>query len=166
MRINIHNTTPSSAVPKWFIWMFIALFLLVYSLFAMMSFCLIYYARSILSGIIIALIPFAFLAYFLLLYRALAYSFAEITDELVVLTEFYFGRKTVREIPISHIHHTKQLFPSSFKLCGLRIPNSNVPYIVFYDRQERQLFKLRAYPEALKFQQYIAERICSKSAGC
>ena len=68
MRINIHDTTPSSSVPKWFKWMFIALFLLVYSLFAIIAFCLIYYARSMISGIIIALIPFVFLFYFLSLF--------------------------------------------------------------------------------------------------
>ena len=61
MRINIHDATPASKTPNYIVWMFVGLFVLICSIFAMISFCVVFYANEILGGILIALIPFAFL---------------------------------------------------------------------------------------------------------
>ena len=41
------------------------------------------------------------------------------------------------------------------KLRGPRIYNIGIPYIVFYNKHEKQLFKLLAYPQAKQFQESI-----------
>lgn len=155
MRINIHDTTPASKTPKFVVWMFIVLFILFYSMFAMASFCVIYYANEILVGIFIALMPFTFLLWFHWDQQNLANSFVEIFDDYVIVTEYLWGKKLVKIIQINEIDHTKLLLPNSMKLRGPRIYNIGIPYIVFYNKHEKQLFKLLAYPQAKQFQESI-----------
>lgn len=155
MRINIHDTTPASKTPKFFVWIDIVLFILFYSIFAMLSFCVIYYANEILVGIFIALIPFAFPLWFHWSQRNLANSFVEVFDDYVIVTEYPWGRKLIKKIQITEIDHTKLLLPNSMALQGPRIYNIGIPYIVFYSKHEKQLFKLLAYPQAKQFQESI-----------
>ena len=97
MRIAIHNTTPASKAPKFLAWMFIVLFILFYSMFAMASFCIIYYANEILVGIFIALMPFTFLLWFHWNQRNFANSFVEVFDDFVMVTEYPWGKKSVKK---------------------------------------------------------------------
>lgn len=155
MRIAIHNTTPASKTPKYIVWMFIVLFILFCSMFATASFCIIYYANEILVGIFIALMPFAFLLWFHRNQRNIANSYVEVFDDYVIVTEYPWGKKSVKKIQITEIDHTKLLLPSSIKLRGPRIYIIGIPYIVFYNKHEKQLFKLLAYPQAKQFQETI-----------
>ena len=155
MIINIHDTTPASTTPKYLKWMFGGLFVLTYSIFALLAFCLFYYVHHFLFGIFIAVLPFHFLFWFLWNQRNLSNSFVEISNNSVVVTEYPFGHKTVKAIAISSIDHAKLLLPSSMKLRGPRIYNIGIPYVVFYDKHGTQLFKLLAYPQALQFQQSV-----------
>ena len=157
MRINIHDATPASKTPKYIMWMFVGLFVLMYGIFAMVSFCVVFYANEILGGILIALIPFAFLFWVLWDKRNLSRSFVEIFDDYVIVTEYPWGRKTVTKIHIAEIDHTKLLIPSSIKLRGPRIYSVGIPYIVFYNKQDKQLFKLLASPQAKQFQENITK---------
>ena len=119
MRINIHDTTPASKTPKYIVWMFVGLFVLTYSIFAMLSFCVIFYANEILGGILIAFIPFVFLFWFLWDQRNLSKSFVEIYNDYVIVTEYPWGRKTVTKILIAEINHTKLLTPNSINYKAL-----------------------------------------------
>lgn len=159
MRIKIHDTTPASKTSKYLVWLFVVSFILFYSFFALLSFCVIYYTNRILNGIFIALIPFAFPLWFCWDQRNLSNSFVEIYDDYVIVTEYPWGRKSVKKILFSEIDHAKLLIPNSIKLRGPRIYNIGIPYIVFYNKQEKQLFKLLAYPEAIQFQQSITTLI-------
>lgn len=159
MIINIHDTTPASTTPKYVKWMFAGLFALMYSVFALLAFCLIHYAGSILFGIFIAIFPFLCLFWFLWDQRKLANSFIEVSEHSVEVTEYPFGRKSVIHIQISDIDHARLVRPSSWKLRGPRIKDIGIPYIVFYDKQGKQLFKLLAYPEAIQFQQSITHLV-------
>jgi len=155
MRLNIHDTTPSSVMPKRFIWMFTGLFILFYGIFAAMAFCLIYYADSILFGIFTAILPFAALLWFLWDQHNLSNSFVEIFDTYLLVIEYPWGRKSIRKIPFSEIDYAKFLISYSMELHGPRIHHIGIPYIVFYNQQGKQLFKLLTYPEAIAFQKSI-----------
>lgn len=155
VKINIHNTTPTSKTPKYLVYMFVGLFVLMYGLFAMMAFCLVYYGNNILVAIIIALIPFSFLFWILWEQNNLANSYVEIFNDYIIVTEYPWGRKSVRQIQVSDIDHAKLLTPSSMNLRGPRIYYIGIPYIVFYDKKEKQLLKLLAYPKSKEFQQSI-----------
>ena len=131
----------------------------MYSIFALCAFAVIYYAKHIVAGIIIALLPLSFLLWFLLDEQNLSNSYIEILDNNIIVVEYPFGRKSVKCFEFSQIDHTKLVRPYSSKLHGPRIYDIGIPYIVFYDKQEKQLFKLLAYPQAIQFQQSITRLI-------
>ena len=155
MILNIHDTTPHSVTPRHMKWIFAGLFLLMYGIFALLSFCLISIAGNIPAAIAVAVIPFVPLAYVLWDQRNLRNACVEIRESSVLVTEYPFGHKTVKQIPIADIDQAELLRPRSPKLRGPRIRDIGFPYVVFYDRQGKQLFKLLAYPEALEFQKRV-----------
>lgn len=159
MRINIHYTTPSSLESSRIKWGYIGIFVLIYSFYAVMSYCVIVYADRVLLGLVIALIPFAFLLWLLWHERNLSNSFVEVLDDRVVVTEYPFGKKAVRTVLISDVDHARLLIPSSMKLHGPRNRSVGIPYVVFYNGGGKQLFKLIASPEAIKFQESITHLI-------
>ncbi len=155
MKLNIHDTTPASKTPKWLKTIFIIVFSLLYSIFALMAFVLVYYAGAIWGAIVIALIPFIFLALVLWNSQNLSKSYIEVSTEDITVVEYPFGRKRVVHISYTEIHHAELIRPHSMKLRGPRIRDVGIPYIVFYDENEKQLFKILAYPPALEFQESI-----------
>lgn len=155
MSLNIHDTTPHSVTPRHMKWIYAGLFLLMYSIFALLSFCLITIAGNIPAAIAVAVIPFVPLAYVLWDQSNLEKAYLEILESSVLVTEYPFGHKTVKQIPISDIDHAELIRPRSPKLRGPRIRDIGIPYVVFYDKQGKQLFKLLAYPEALEFQRNV-----------
>lgn len=159
MMLNIHDTTPASKTPKWLKGMLAGMFVLLYSIFALGAFVVIFYAGQIAIGIMLAILPLLFLQWFLWDQKNLANSHIEITSENIIITEYPLGRKTVKTIAYPQIDHAKLVRPYSGKLRGPRIKDVGIPYIVFYDKNENQLFKLLAYPEALQFQQTITRMI-------
>lgn len=157
MKLNIHDTTPASKTPKWLKGMLAGLFVLFYSIFALGAFAVIFYAGHIAAGVLLAVLPLGFLLWFLWDQRNLAKSHIDITEDTVIVTEYPLGRRTVRTIPYPQIDHAGLVRPYSGKLRGPRIKDVGIPYIVFYDKNGNQLFKLLASPEAIQFQQSITQ---------
>ncbi len=157
MTLNIHNTTPASKTPKWLKCMLFGTFALMYSIFALGAFAVIAYAGQIATGMLLAILPLLFLLWFLWDRKNLANSCIEISKEEVTIIEYPLGRKTVNHIAYGQIDHARLIRPYSWELRGPRIKDLGIPYIVFFDKSGKQLFKILAYPESLKFQQSVTE---------
>lgn len=61
MILNSHNSTPTTKLPKYLTYMFAVLFILMYSIFALLGFVVIYYAKAIWVSILLIILPFIFL---------------------------------------------------------------------------------------------------------
>ena len=157
MTLNIHDRTPASETPMWLKSMLIGMFLLMYSFFALMAFVVISYSGHVVGGLTVALLPILFLLWFLWDQKNLSKAHIDISDEGIIVTEYPLGRKSVKRIEYAQIHHAKLIRPYSIKLRGPRTMDLGIPYVVFYNQSEEQLFKLLAYPEALKFQQSVTQ---------
>ena len=81
----------------------------------------------------------------------------EISKEEVTVIEYPLGRKTVKHIAYGQIDHAKLIRPYSLELRGPRIKDVGIPYIVFFDKNGKQLFKILAYPEGLQFQESVTK---------
>ena len=157
MVLNIHDTTPAFKTPKWIKCMFAGLFMLIYSIFALVAFAVVVYSGQIAVGILLAVLPFLFLLLFLWDQKNLANSCIEISEEEVTVIEYPLGRKTVKHIAYRQINHAKLIRPYSWDPHGPRIKDVGIPYIVFFDQNGKQLFKILAYPESLQFQQSVTK---------
>lgn len=157
MTLNIHDTTPASKTAKWLKWMLFGTFALMYSIFALMAFIVIAYAGQIAVGMLLAILPLLFLLCFLWNQKNLANSCIEISKEEVTVIEYPLGRKTVKHIAYGQIDHAKLIRPYSLELRGPRIKDVGIPYIVFFDKSGKQLFKILAYPEGLQFQESVTK---------
>ena len=157
MTLNIHDTTPASKTPKWLKGMLYGLFALMCIPYALGAFAVITYAGQIAFGVLLAILPFLFLLLLLWTLKNLARSCIDISKEEVTVIEYPFGRKTVKHIAYEQIDHARLILPGSWKLRGPRIKSVGIPYIVFFDKSGKQLFKILAYPEALQFQQSVTK---------
>ena len=137
--------------------MFTGLFMLIYSIFALGAFVIVVYSGQIVIGILLAGLPVLFLLWFYWDRKNLTNSCIEISEQEVTVVEYPLGRKTVAHIAYGQIHHAKLIRPYSWKLHGPRTKDVGIPYIVFFDQKGKQLFKILAYPESLRFQQSVTE---------
>lgn len=151
MKINMHDRTPTPEIGKALKTLFIFALCLAYSIFALLGFCVIYYAHHIVGGLFVLILPFILAVPVTISILDMQRSYIEIIGNQIHVVNYHFLRKNTTEYNLKDIAIIKQLLSSSFRLSGPRYPITGVSYLAFYNTKGHYLFKIMATPEALTF---------------
>ena len=155
MKLNTHDRTPRPKNSKLIKGLFVLCGVLMYSIFGLVSFACFYYARSILGGIFVILIPIALTAIILLHIKDMEKAYVEIKEDVIYVVDYYWGIKKEHRFSFSDITSAEICIGYSHKVKGYRLSFAGMRYIVFRNNK-KYLFKIIYLPETEEtFKQYL-----------
>lgn len=151
MRFNTHNRTPKIGTKKSVKIMLTISFGLIISLFLFMAIVCSLYIDSFMPAVVI-LAPVLVLAILIAIsQKDMEKAFVEIVDDVVSVTDYYFGVKKEKTFSMCEIEAAEILIGYSIRVRGYRYSNTGCTYIVFRGNGGKYLFKVICVPETKKF---------------
>ena len=151
MRFNTHNRTPKIKTKKSVKIMLTIGFGLIISLFLFMAIVCSLYINSVMPAVLI-LTPVLVLAILIAVsQKDMDRAFIEIVDDVITVTDYYFGIKKEKTFSMQDIGYTEVLIGSSMRIRGYRYSNAGMTYIVFRDGNGKYMFKIICTPETKEF---------------
>ena len=155
MKLNTHDRTPRPENSKLIKGLFVLCGVLMYSIFGLGSFACFYYAKSIVGGIFIILIPVLMTALILTHIKDMERAYVEINENEIHIVDYYWGIKKEKHISFSDITSAEICIGHSHKVKGYRLRFAGMGYIVF-KKDKKYLFKIIYLPETEEvFKQYL-----------
>ena len=106
MKLNTHDRTPRPKNSNLIKGLFLFCWLLIFSMFCLLAFACLYYARSIVGGISAILIPILMTAIILTHIKDMEKAYIEVIDDEIYVVDYYWGIKKTGEgktqIGLSH----------------------------------------------------------------
>ena len=151
MRFNTHDRTPKIETKKSVKIMLAFGFGLIIALFLFMAVVCSLYINSIMPALVI-LVPVLVLAILIVLTQMdMDKAYVEIVDDMIVVTDYYFGIKVEKVFSIRDIATAETLIGYSMRVRGYRYSIAGSPYIVFRDKNRKYMFKVICVPETKQF---------------
>ena len=155
MKLNTHDRTPRPENSKLIKGLFVLCGVLMYSIFGLGSFACFYYAKSIVGGIFIILIPVLMTALILTHIKDMERAYVEINENEIHIVDYYWGIKKEKHISYADITSAEIHIGYSHKVRGYRWSFAGMQYIVF-KKDNKYLFKIIHLPETEEiFKQYL-----------
>ena len=101
MKLNTHDRTPRPKNSKLIKGLFLFCWLLIFSIFCLLSFACFYYAKSIVGGISVLLIPILMTAILLTHIKDMERAYVEIIDDEISVVDYYWGVKKEKHFALS-----------------------------------------------------------------
>ena len=157
MKLNTHDSTPRPENSKLIKGLFVLCGVLMYSIFGLLSFACFYYAKSIVGGISVILLPILMTAIILTHIKDIERAYVEIIENEIYVVDYYWGIQKEKHFSLSDITSAEICVGFSHKVKGYRLSFAGMQYIVF-KKDEKYLFKIIYLPETVEiFKQYIKQ---------
>ena len=151
MRFNTHDRTPKSETKKSVKIMLTIGFELIISLFLFMAIVCSLYINSVMPAVVI-LTPVLVLAILIAVsQKDMDRAFIEIVDDVITVTDYYFGIKNEKTFSMREIDTAEILIGFSTRVHGYRYSNAGCTYIVFRGTGGKYMFKVICVPETKQF---------------
>lgn len=151
MRLNTHSLTPSPKVQKPILVLFYIGIGLLYALFLLGAFACIYYAKSVLSGILLLMI----LIGCSIIMSDMRKAYIEVDESMIRVVDYYFGIKKEKLFSFADITSAEIVIGCSPRVKGYRISAGGTQYIVVRKGNE-YLFKVICTADTINiFQKYL-----------
>jgi hypothetical protein len=151
MRFNTHNRTPKIETKKSLKIMLTISFGLIISLFLFMAIVCSLYIESVMPAVVI-LTPVLVLAILIAIsQKDMEKAFVEIVDDVITVTDYYFGIKKCKIFQLHDIATAEILSGTSMRVRGYRYSNAGCSYIVFRNCEGKYMFKVLCVPETKRF---------------
>ncbi len=151
MRFNSHDRTPKIETKKSLKIMLALSYGLMISFFLFMSIVCSLYINSVMPAVLI-LTPVLVLAILIAVsQKDMDRAFIEIVDDVITVTDYYFGIKNEKTFSMREIDTAEILIGSSMRVHGYRYSNAGCTYIVFRDNGGKYMFKIICVPETKQF---------------
>ena len=151
MRFCTHTRTPKTETKKSIKIMLALSYGLMISFFLFSSIVCSIYINSVMPAVLI-LAPVLVLAILIAVsQKDMDRAFIEIVDDVITVTDYYFGIKKEKTFSMQDIGYTEVLIGSSMRIRGYRYSNAGMTYIVFRDGNGKYMFKIICIPETKKF---------------
>ena len=155
MKLNTHDRTPRPENSKLIKGLFVLCGVLMYSIFALVAFACFYYAKNIVGGISVILIPILMTAIILTHIKDIERAYVELDENEIHVVDYYWGIKKEKTLSFSDITSAEIFSGYSHKVKGSRLSIAGMQYIVF-KKDEKYLFKVIYLPETEEiFKQYL-----------
>jgi len=155
MKLNTHNRTPRPQNSNFIKVLFLICAILIYSIFGLGSFACFYYAKSIVGGIFVILIPVLMTAIIFTHIKDIERAYVEINENEIHIVDYYWGIKQEKHFSFSDITSAEICIGYSHKVKGYRLSSAGMRYIVF-KKDNRYLFKIIYIPETEEiFKKYL-----------
>ena len=146
MKLNTHDRTPRPQNSKLIKGLFVLCCVLMYSIFGLLSFACFYYAKSIVGGISVILLPILMTAIILTHIKDIERAYIEIQGNEIYVVDYYWGIKKEQRFSFSDITSAEIYSGYSHKVKGYRLSFAGMRYIVF-KKDNKYLFKIICLPE-------------------
>lgn len=146
MRLNTHSQTIPSKLPKFLVAMFCVGIGLMYFIFLLCAFACFYYAKSVIGGILMILIPIALTTWHCITTKDIINAYIEIDGNSICVVDYYFGIKKQRMFLFSDITSAEIVPAYSYRIKGYRYNYMGTHYIVLR-KDTKYLFKIIYLPE-------------------
>ncbi len=151
MRFNTHDRTPKIGTKKSLKIILALSYGLMISFFLFMSIVCSLYINSVMPAVLI-LTPVLVLAILIAVsQKDMDRAFIEIVDDVITVTDYYFGIKNEKTFSMREIDTAEILIGSSMRVHGYRYSNAGCTYIVFRDNGGKYMFKIICVPETKQF---------------
>ncbi|MBE6981823.1 MAG: hypothetical protein E7437_05820 [Ruminococcaceae bacterium] len=151
MRFNTHDRTPKIETKKSVKIMLAISFCLIVSLFLFIAIVCFLYIDSVMPAVVI-LTPVLMLAILIaIVQKDMEKAFIEIVDDVVSVTDYYFGVKKEKKFSMCEIETAEILIGYSMRVRGYRYSNAGCAYIVFRGNDGKYMFKVICVPETKQF---------------
>ena len=151
MRFNTHARTPKIETKKSLKIMLTISFGLMISLFLFMTIVCSLHINSVMPAVLI-LTPVLVLAILIAVsQKDMDRAFIEIVDDVISVTDYYFGIKKEKIFSMHEIKTAEILIGSSMRVHGYRYSNAGCTYIVFSGNGGKYMFKVICVPETKQF---------------
>ena len=151
MRFNTHDRTPKIETKKSVKIMLTICFGAIISIFLFTAIVCSLYINSVMPAVVI-LTPVLVLAILIAVsQRDMDRAFIEIVDDVITVTDYYFGLKNEKMFSMREIDTAEILIGSSMRVRGYRYANAGCTYIVFKDNGGKYMFKVICAPETKQF---------------
>ncbi len=151
MRLNTHDRTPKTEIKKSVKIILTIGFCLFISLFLFMAVVCSLHINSIMPAVVI-LAPVLVLAIlFVITQKDMDKAFIEIVDDVITVTDYYFGIKKEKTFSMREIDTVEILSGYSMGVRGYRYSNAGCSYIVFRDNCGKYMFKVICVRETKQF---------------
>ena len=156
MRFNTHRQTISSKLPKFLVVMFCVGVGLLYFIFLLVAFACFSYAKNVLGGILMILIPIALTAWVCIMLKDMGNAYIEINGSAIRVVDYYLGKKKEQLLSFSDITAGEIVPGFSHRVKGYRFSSMGTRYIVL-KKDNKCLFKIIYLPETETiFKDFIA----------
>ncbi len=155
MKLNTHDRTPRPKNSILIKGLFVLCGVLMYGIFGLVSFACFYYAKSIVGGILVILVPILMTAIIFTHIKDIERAYVEIIENEIYVVDYYWGVKKEKHISFSDITSAEICLGYSHKVKGYRLCFAGMRYIVF-KKDNKYLFKIICLPETEEiFKQYL-----------
>ena len=155
MKLNTHDRTPRPENSKLIKGLFVLCGVLMYSIFGLVAFACFYYAKNIVGGISVILIPILMTAIILTHIKDIERAYVELDENEIHVVDYYWGIKKEKTLSFSDITSAEIFSGYSHKVKGSRLSIAGMRYIVFL-KDKKYLFKIIYLPETEEiFERYI-----------
>lgn len=151
MIINTHNRTPKVELNKSVKFLIVFGFCLIIALFLFMAVVCSLYINSIMPAIVILVLALVLAILIVLTHKDMDRAYVEIIDDVIIVTDYYFGIKKEKRFFIRDIATAEVLIGYSMRMGGYRYSNAGCTYIVFRDKSGKYMFKVICLPETKQF---------------
>ena len=151
MRFNTHNRTPKIETKKSVKIMLTISFGLIISLFLLMAIVCSLYIDSFVPAVVILTSVLVLAIVITISQKDMEKAFVEILDDVVSVTDYYFGVKKEKTFSMYEIETAEILIGYSMRVRGYRYSNAGCTYIVFRGNGGKYLFKIICVPETKQF---------------
>lgn len=146
MRFCTHSQTPCPKTSKLFsAWLLVGVGL-VYFIFAFVSFACFYYAKIILGGVLMIILPAAFTFWYWITMRDMSKAYVEIDGDAIRVVDYYLGVKKERAFSFADITSGEIALGYSHRVKGYRFSVMGTRYIILKSGK-KHLFKIICLPE-------------------
>jgi len=151
MRFNTHDNTPKIKTKKFVKIMLAIEYGLMISFFLFLAITCSIYINSIMPAVIM-LTPILVVAIlFLITQKDMDRAFVEIIDDMITVTDYYFGIKKEKTFSMCEIETAEISIGYSMRVRGYRYSNAGCTYITFRDKDGKYMFKIICVPETKQF---------------
>lgn len=151
MRFHTHDRTPKIKTNKPMKIMLAIEFGMIIALFIFCAIVCSLYVNSVMPAVLI-LTPVLMLAMFIAVtQKDMDKAFIEIVDDVISVTDYYFGIKKEKTFSMHEINHAEILIGHSMRVHGYRYSQAGSTYIVFRDHDGKYMFKVICAPETKFF---------------
>ena len=156
IRLNTHTQTTPSKLPKFLVAMFCVGVSMLYFIFLLAAFACFTYAKSVLGGIFVIIVPIAITVWVYITVRDMSNAYIEIDGNSICVVDYHLGIKKKKMFSFSDITSAEIVPGYSHRVKGYRYSAMGTHYIILKN-DTKYLFKIIYLPETASiFEDYIS----------